>query len=156
MPASKGEVLESEPHDQGGNQCNQPFFELDPEKVAEVIILDDEDIDLTLEVPQAASTPISEPAQCRRQSPEDQDPHSSPSKKWAAKEEGMSTPHQEEALPKRVRIEDILPKRYETLSAYNKWVHWVRCRLLGLEAGATPSKEDINSSKQFAPRATAW
>ena len=66
MPASKGEVLESEPHDQGGSQHNQPFFKPDPEKVAEVVISDDEDIDLSLEVPQAASTPISEPAQCRK------------------------------------------------------------------------------------------
>ena len=145
MPASKEEVLESEPHDQGGSQHNQPFFEPDPEKVAEVVISDDEDIDLPLKVPQAASMPISEPAQCRKRSPEDQDLHSSPSKKRAAKEEGMSTPHQEEALPKGVRIEDILPKRYETLSADNNWVHQVRCSLLGLEAGTTPSKEDINS-----------
>ena len=111
---------------------------------------------MTLEVPQAASMPISEPAQCRKRSPEDQDPHSSPSKKWTTKEEGMSTPHQEEALPKRVRIEDILPKRYETLSANNEWVHWVRCSLLGLEAGTTPSKEDINFSEWFTPQATAW
>ena len=66
MPASEGEVPESEPHDQGGNQHDQPFFEPDPEKVAEVIILDDEDIDLTLEVPQAASMPVSEPAHHRK------------------------------------------------------------------------------------------
>ena len=55
-----------------------------------------------------------------------------------------------------MRIEDILPKRYETLSANNEWVHRVRCSLLGLEAGTTPSKEDINSPEQFAPRAAAW
>ena len=68
----------------------------------------------------------------------------------------MSTPHQEEALPKGVRLKDILPKRYDTLSGDNKWAHGVRCSLLGLEAGTTPSKEDINSSKQFTPRAAAW
>ena len=68
----------------------------------------------------------------------------------------MSTPHQEEALPKGVRIEDILPKRYDTLSGNNEWAHRVRCSLLGLETGTTPSKEDINSSKWFTPRATAW
>ena len=81
MPASEGEVPESEPHDQGGSQCNQLLFELNLEEVAEVIISDDEDIDLTLEVPQAASMPVSEPARHRKRSPEDQDPHSSPSKK---------------------------------------------------------------------------
>ena len=103
MPASEGEILESEPHDQGGSQLNQPFPKPDLEKVAEVVILDDDDIDLTFEVPQAASTPISEPAQCRKRSPEDQDPHSSPSKKQAAKEEGMS-------MPKGVRIKTSCPK----------------------------------------------
>ena len=151
MPASKGEVPESEPHEQGGSQHDQPFFKLDLEKVAEVIILDDEDIDLMLEVLQAASMPVSEPTCHRKQSLEDQDPHSSPSKKRATKEEGMNTPHQEEALPKGVRIEDILPKRYETLSGDNEWAHQVRCSLLGLVAGTTPSFEDINSSEQFAP-----
>ena len=156
MPASKRKVPESEPHDQGGSQHDQLLFEPNPEEVAEVIILDDEDIDLMLEVLQAASTPVSEPAHHRKQSPEDQDPHSSPSKKWATKEEGMSMPYQEEALPKGVRIKDILPKRYETLSGDNEWVHQVRCSLLWLEAGTTPSKEDINSSEQFVPQGTAW
>ena len=100
--------------------------------------------------------PASEPAHHRKRSPDDQDPPSSPSRKRATKEEGMSTPHQEEALPKGVRIEDILPKRYDTLSGDNEWAHRVRCSLLGLETGTTPSKEDINSSKQFTPRAAAW
>ena len=150
-PASEGEVPESEPNDQGGSQRDQLLFEFNPEEVAELVISDDEDIDLTLEVPQAASMPVSEPAHHRKQSPEDQDPHSSPSKKRATKEEGMSTPYQEEALPKGVSIEDILPKRYKTLSGDNEWAHRVRCSLLGLEAGTMPSKEDINSSKRFAP-----
>ena len=72
------------------------------------------------------------------------------------KEEGMSTPFQEEALPKGVRLEDILLKRYDTLSGDKEWVQQVRCSLLGLETGTTPSKEDINSSKWYTPRATAW
>ena len=156
MPASEGEVPESEPLDQGGSQCDHLLFEVNSEEVAEVIILDEEDIDLTLKVPQAASMPVSEPAHHRKPSPEDQDTHSSPSKKWATKEEGMSMPYQEEALPKGVRIKDILSKRYKTLSGDNEWVHQVRCSLLGLEAGTTPSKEDINSSKQFIPQAAAW
>ena len=67
----------------------------------------------------------------------------------------MSTPHQEEALPKGVKLEDILPKRYDTLSGDKEWAQRVRCSLLGLETGTTPSKEDINSSKWFTPRATA-
>ena len=100
MLASEGEVLESEPQDQGGSQQDRPFSKPDPEELAEVIISDDEDMDLTLEMPQAASMPISKPARCRKRSPEDQGPHSSPSKKRATKEEGMSMPQQEAALPK--------------------------------------------------------
>ena len=156
IPASKGEVPKSEPLDQGRSQHDQLIFKVNPEDAMEVIVSNDEDIDLTLKEPQAASTPASEPSHCRKQSPEDQDPPSSPSKKRATKEEGMSTPYQEEALPKGVRIKDILPKRYKTLFGDNNWAHRVRRSLLGLETGTIPSKEDINSSKQFAPQATAW
>ena len=150
-PASKGEVPKHEPLDQERSQCDQLIFEVNPEDAAEVIVSDDNDMDLTLKEPQAASMPASEPAPHRKQSPEDQDPPSSPSRKQATKEEVMSTPHQEEALPKGVRIKDILPKRYDTLSGNNAWAHRVRCSLQGLETGTTPSKEDINSSKRFTP-----
>ena len=37
----------------------------------------------------------------------------------------------------------------------NDWVQHVRGSLLGLEDGATPSKEDINTSECFMPRAAA-
>ena len=149
MPTSEGEVLENEPRGQGESTEDQTLFEPDPEEVAEIVISGDDDSDLTLEVPQAASTPRSEPAQCWKRSPEDQGPHPSPPKKRATKED-KSMPQREAALPKGVKMEDILPKRYETL-ATDYWVHWVRCRLLGLEAGTTPSKEDINTSERFIP-----
>ena len=129
-PVSKEEVPKCEPLDQGRSQHDQLMFEVNPEDAAEVIASDDDDMDLTLEEPQAVSTPASEPAHHRKRSPEDQDPPSSPSRKRATKEEGISTPHQEEALPKGVRIEDILPKRYDTLSGDNEWAHRVRCSLL--------------------------
>ena len=151
IPASKGEVPKSKPLDQGRSQHDQLMFEVNPEDAAEVIVSNDDDIDLTLEEPQAASTPASEPTHRRKRSPEDQDPPSSPSRKWATKEEGMSMPYQEEALPKGVRIEDILPKRYKTLSSNNDWAHRVRHSFLGLETGTIPSKEDNNSSKWFTP-----
>ena len=64
-------------------------------------------------------------------------------------------PQWEAALPRGVKMEDILPKRYETLSADNNWVHQVRCSLLGLETGTMPSREDINTSEHFVPRAAA-
>ena len=53
-------------------------------------------------------------------------------------------------------MEDILPRRYETLAADLNWVHQVRCSLLGLEAGSMPSKEDINTSERFVPQVAAW
>ena len=60
-------------------------------------------------------------------------------------------PRWEAVLPTGAKVEDILPKRYETFAADNNWVHWVRCSLLGLETGTTPSKEDINTSEHFVP-----
>ena len=66
MPTSEGEVLENEPHGQGENTGDQPLFEPDPEEVAEIIISGDDDSDLTIGVPQAASTPRSKPAQCQK------------------------------------------------------------------------------------------
>ena len=60
-----------------------------------------------------------------------------------------STPQQEAALPTGVKVEDVLPKRYETFAVDNNWVHQVRCSLLGLETGTMPSKEDINTSEHF-------
>ena len=64
-------------------------------------------------------------------------------------------PQWEVALPTGVKEEDLLPKRYETFTMDNDWAQWVRCGLLGLETRATPSKEDINTSERFIPRAAA-
>ena len=55
------EALENKPPDQGECDEDQPLSDPDPEEVAGVIISYDEDIDLTIEVPQAASMPINEP-----------------------------------------------------------------------------------------------
>ena len=35
----------------------------------------------------------------------------------------------------------------------HNWVQWVRCSLLGLNVGVTPSKKDINTSEHFVPQA---
>ena len=59
------------------------------------------------------------------------------------------------ALPRGVKEEDILHKRYETFTADNDWVQHVRGSLLGLEDGATPSREDINTSGHFVPQVAA-
>ena len=50
--------------------------------------------------------------------------------------------------------EDILPRRYETFASDNDWVQRVRCSL-GLEAGTTPTKKDIDTSEHFVPRVAA-
>ena len=107
MPTSEGEVLENEPHGQGESTEDQPLFEPDPEEVTEIVISGNDDSDLTIEVPQAASTP-SEPTLHRKRSPEDQGPHPSPPKKWATREDKKSMPQREAALPRGVKIEDIL------------------------------------------------
>ena len=78
------------------------------------------------------------------------------SKEAGKKGEGKSTTQWKVALPTGVKVEDLLPKRYETYSADNDWAHRVRCSLLGLETGTTPSKEDINTSERFIPQAAAW
>ena len=66
MQAGEGKALENRPLDQGESDQDQPLPKPDPEEVAEVIILDDEDTDLTIEVPQAASTLKSEPVLCQK------------------------------------------------------------------------------------------
>ena len=153
MPISEGEVPKIEPWVQGESTEDQPLFE-----IAEIIISESDEGDIPIEVPQpeAASTLRSEPAKHQKQSPEDQGPHLSPPKKWATWEDKESMPEQEAALPRGLKMDDILPGRYETLTADNNWAHRVRCSLLGLEAGTTTSKEDINTSERFMPRAAAW
>ena len=64
--ASKGEVSKHEPPDEGVSQHDPLMFEVNPEEVTEVIISDDDDLDLTLEEPQAISTPANEPAPGRK------------------------------------------------------------------------------------------
>ena len=59
MQTGEGEAPENRPYDHRESDQDQPLPEPDPEEVAGVVILDDEEIDLTIEAPQAASTPIS-------------------------------------------------------------------------------------------------
>ena len=60
-------------------------------------------------------------------------------------------PPREAVLPRGVTEEGILPKRYETFTSDNDWVQRVRCSLLGLEAGTTPSRRDTDTSSHFIP-----
>ena len=149
------EAKENKPHKQGGIDLDQTLLGPDPEEVAAVVILDDDEADLPIDMPQAASTPKGEPAWNQKRPLEDRSPRSSPPKKQATEEDERSTPPHEAVLPRGVTEEDILPKRYETLTSDNDWVQCVRCSLLGLEAGTTPSRKDIDTSDCFVPRAAA-
>ena len=51
--------------------------------------------------------------------------------------------------------EDILPKRYEVFTSDYNWVQSIRGSLLGLEAGTSPSRRDIDNSSRFVPRTAA-
>ena len=152
-PTSEGEAQETDPPGQGESHQDQPPMEPEQDDVTEIVISGDNES--TIQEPQGSSTPRSELDQCQKQSLEDQSPHSSPPKKWATRGEEKSTPQWEVALPRRVKEEDILHKRYETFTADNDWVQHVRGSLPGLEDGATPSKEDINTSEHFVPQAAA-
>ena len=121
--------------------------------ITKIVISGDDES--TIQEPQGSSIPRSEPDQCWKQSPEDQSPHPSPPKKRATREEEKSMPQREAALPQGVKEADILHKRYETFTTDNDWVQHVRGSLLGLEDGATPSKEDINTLERFVPRVAA-
>ena len=78
------------------------------------------------------------------------------SKEVATEEEEGSTPPCEAVLPRGVMEEGILPKRYETFTSDNDWVQCMRCSLLGLEAGTTPSRKDIDTSDHLVPRAAVF
>ena len=155
MQMGEVEAKENKPHEQGENDPDQTLLEPDLEEVAAVVISDDNEANLPIDMPQVASTPKSEPALSQKRPLEDRSPHMSPPKKQAMEEEERSMPPWEAALPRGVTEEDILPKRYETFAADNGWVQHVRCSLLGLEAGTTPSRKDIDTSEHFVPQAAA-
>ena len=145
------EAKENKPHEQGEGDLDQTLLEPDPEEVAAVVISDDDEADLPIDMPWATSMPKSEPALSQKRPLEDQSPRTSPPKKWATEEEERSMPPHEAVLPKGVTEEDILPKRYETFTSDNNLVQRVRCSFLGLEAGTTPSRKDIDTSDGFVP-----
>ena len=65
--------------------------------------------------------------------------------------EAVSTPKIEAALPRGMSKKDILPKRYEVFTLDYDWVQSIRGSLLGLEAGVSPSRRDIDNSSRFVP-----
>ena len=155
MQMGEVEAKENKLRKQGGIDLDQTLLGPDPEEAAAVVISDEDEADLPIDVPQAACTPKSEPVWNQKRPLEDRSPRSSPPKKRVTEEEERSMPPREAVLPRGVTEEDILPKRYETFASDNDWVQCARCSLLGLEAGTTPSRKDIDTSDRFVPRVAA-
>ena len=122
------------------------------EDAAAIIISDDEVPSFPGGWPEAISTPKTEVASGYKQPSEDTSPHSSPLKKRATEEMEESPPLCEVSLPRGMTESDILPKRYEVFTSDYKWVQSVRGSLLGLGAGALPSRRDIENSSYFIPQ----
>ena len=119
-----------------------------PEDPADVIVLDDNEPNFTDSYPEAISTPIIKSASDRKRSSEDTNPSTSPQKKQAT-EETMDPPPSHVSLLKGMTEKDLLPKRHEVFTSDYEQVQCVRGRLLGLEAGDSPSKSQIECSSHF-------
>ena len=78
-------------------------------------------------------------------------PCSSPLKKLATEEKEESPPPHEAYLLRGMKEKYLLPKRYEVFTSNYEWVQRVRGSLLGLEAGASPSRREIENSSRFRP-----
>ena len=126
-----------------------------PEEAADVVILDDEELSFPGDYPEAVSTPKIKVASGRKWSSEDTSPRSSPPKKWATEETEESPPPHDVSLPRGTKEKDLLPKRYEVFASDYEWVQSVRGSLLGLEAGDSPSRREIEDSSRFRLRMVA-
>ena len=126
-----------------------------PKDAADIVILDDEVLSLPGDYPEAVSTPKTEVAPGYKRPSEDMSPHSSPPKKQATEEKEESLPPREAYLPRGTKEKDLFPKRYEVFTSDYEWVQSVRGSLLGLEAGASPSRREIENSSRFRPRTVA-
>ena len=120
-----------------------------PKDTADVIILDDEELGFPGDYPEAISTPKIEVASGHKRSLEDTSPRSSPQKKWATEEMEESPPPHDVFLPRGTKKKDLLPRRYEVFASNYEWVQSVRGSLLGLEAGDSPSRREIEESSHF-------
>ena len=141
----------NKPLEQGGIDLDATIPAFTSEDAAAVVISDDEATSFPGGWPEAVSTPKIELAWGHKRPSEDRSPHSSPLKRRATEEEEQSPPPREVALPRGMSEEDILPKRYEVFTSDYDWVQSVRGSLLGLEAGTSPSRRDIDYSSRFVP-----
>ena len=141
--------------EQGGINLDTTIPVFTPEDAAAVIISDDDETSFPAGWPEAVSTPKIELAWGQKRPLEDRSPHSSPLKRCATEEEEESPPLHEAALPRGMSEEDILPKRYEVFTSDYDWIQSIRGSLLGLEAGTSPPRRDIDYSSHFVPQTVA-
>ena len=157
-PSHIGGPMETEgnkPLEQGGINLNATIPVFTAEDAAAVIISDDDETSFPAGWPEAVSTPKIELAWGQKQPSEDRSSCSSPLKRHAIEEKEESPPPHEAALLRGMSEEDILPKRYEVFTSDYDWVQSIRGSLLGLEAGTSPSRRDINNSGHFIPQMAA-
>ena len=153
-PSHIGGLVETEgdkPLEQEGIDLDTTISVFTSEELAAVVISDDEVPSYPDGWPEAISTPKIEVAWGHKRPLEDRSPRSSPPKKQATEEMEESLPLREAALLRGISEEDILPKRYEVFTSDYDWVQSIRGSLLGLEAGALPSRRDIDNSSRFVP-----
>ena len=117
------EVLKYEPSSWEMSQQDSPVLDVIPEDITEIVIDDSDDLDKTIEEPQTTTTPVVELTPRKKRDLDDPVSSSSPSKKCTMQEEDTSAQPQDDDLPKGVKLEDILPKRYDTLCSDHGWVH---------------------------------
>ena len=157
-PSHIGRPMETEgdkPLEQEGIDLDDTIPAFTLEDAAAVIISDEEVTSFPGGRPEAVSTPKIEVAWGHKRPSEDRSPRSSPPKKHATEEMEESPPPREAALLRGMSKKDILPKRYEVFTSDYDWVQSIRGSLLGLEAGASPSRRDIDNSSHFVPRMAA-
>ena len=157
-PSHIGGPMETEgdkPLEQGGIDLNTTIPAFTSEDAAAVVISDDEVTSFPGGWPEAISTPKIEVAWGHKRPSKDGSPCTSPQKKRATEEMEESPPPCEAALPRGMSEKNILPKRYEVFTLDYDWVQSVRGSLLGLEAGASPSRRDIDNSSRLVPRTAA-
>ena len=157
-PSHVGRLVETEgdkPLELEAINLNATIPAYTSEDTAAIIISDDEVPSFPGGWPEAISTPKIEVASGYKRPSEDTSPCSSPLKKQATQEKEESPPPREASLPRGVTEKDILPKRCEVFTSDYNWVQSIRGSLLGLEAGASPSRRDIENSSSFVPRMAA-
>ena len=125
------------------------------EDTAAIIILDDEVPSFPGGWPEAISTPKIEVASGYKRPSEDTSTCLPPLKKRATEEAEESLPSRGASLPRGMTESDILPKRYEVFTSDYESVQSIRGSLLGLEAGTSPSRRDIENSSRFVPQTAA-